>query len=69
MTRTVTALDRVVVLIVGVALAVVGVGALTWHTGLIHGLPQIITAPALVNAVETPWWRWAVAGAGLCAWR
>jgi hypothetical protein len=65
MTRMATALDRVVSLIVGVVLVVVGIGALSWHTGLIHGLPQVITAPALVDAVDTPWWRWAVAGAGL----
>jgi len=65
MTRTAITLDRVVVLVVGAVLVVVGVGALIWRTGLIEGLPQLITAPALVNAIDTPWWRWAVAGTGL----
>ena len=65
MTRTTIALDRLAGLLVGVALIAVGIGALIWHTGWVDGLPQVITAPGLADAVDTPWWRWAVAGAGL----
>ena len=65
MTRTAAALDRVVALIVGVVLVVVGVGALIWHAGLFTGLPQSITVPGLVDAMDTWWWRWAIAGVGL----
>lgn len=65
MTRTAIALDRLVVLVVGLALSAIGVGALLWPTGLVPDAPELITAPALVNAINTPWWRWAVAGAGL----
>ena len=46
-------------------LVVVGVGALIWHAGLFTGLPQWITVPGLVDAMDTWWWRWAIAGVGL----
>jgi hypothetical protein len=65
MTRAAIALDRLVALLVGAALVVIGAGALIWHTGWIHRLPQVISAPALAAAVDAPWWRWAVAGVGL----
>ena len=65
MTRLTTAADRVAALIVGVILVAVGAGALLWGTDLVPGMPQLITAPALVTALDTWWWRWAVAGAGL----
>jgi len=65
MTRLSTAADRIAALIVGVTLVALGAGALLWRTDLVPGIPHLITAPALVNALDTWWWRWAVAGAGL----
>ena len=65
MTRLTTAADRVAALIVGVTLVALGAGALLWRTELVPGIPHLITAPALVTALDTWWWRWAVAGAGL----
>ena len=65
MTRWTIALDRIVAFLVGVILIVVGAGALLWHTGLIPGFPEVLTAPALTEAPSTWWWHWAVAAAGV----
>ncbi|MDT5146310.1 MAG: hypothetical protein QOC58_955 [Mycobacterium sp.] len=67
MTRWAITADRVVAFLVGGVLIAVGAGALLWHTGLIPGFPQAVTAPALVEALSTWWWRWAVAAAGLAS--
>ena len=42
-----------------------GVGALTGTPARFTVCRRSITAPALGRRVDTPWWRWAVAGAGL----
>ena len=68
MTRVTITIDRVVALLVGTILILVGAGALLWHTGLIPGFPEVFTAHSLTKAIGTWWWRWAVAAAGLaCA--
>ena len=65
MTRGTIAIDRVMALLVGVLLIVIGAGALIWHTGLIPGFPEVFTAHALTGAISAWWWRWAVAAVGV----
>ena len=65
MTRWAITADRVAALLVGAILMVVGIGALLWHTGWIPGVPQVLTAPGLIGALGSWWWRWAVAAAGV----
>ena len=65
MTRPAILVDRVVVLLVGALLLVVGAAALLWHTGLIPQFPVVLTAPALRTVTDDWWWPWAVAGVGI----
>ena len=65
MTRWTITADRVMALLVGGVLIVAGAGVLLWHTGLIPGLPPVVTDHALTDAISTWWWRWAVAAAGV----
>ncbi|MDG3013670.1 alkaline shock response membrane anchor protein AmaP [Speluncibacter jeojiensis] len=65
MTRSAGTLDRLAALLVGIALIGLGAGALIWNTTLVSGIPELVTAPELVDDTGTSWWPWAVAGAGI----
>ena len=65
MTRTVGFIDRMVALLVGVALIALGAAMLVWNSGWIATAPHVITAPALRTATTTTWWPWALAAAGI----
>lgn len=65
MTRSVTFVDRLTALVVGILLVALGVGALLWNTTLLPHIPTLVTAPALVTATATAWWPWAVALTGV----
>ncbi len=65
MKRSTVALDRLATAVVALLLIAVGAALLIWNTSLFSGIPEMITAPGLVDASESDWWPWAVAGAGI----
>lgn len=65
MRRTVLGLDRVLTLLLGVSLAVLGAAMLTWRAGWPPGWwrdrrPYVDTG-AVQATVDQPWWPWACA--------
>lgn len=60
MSRLTTGLDRLLALLVGLVLIVVGAGAIVWQLGTFSRAPKTLTAPGLVNATTQSWWPWAV---------
>jgi len=60
MTRLATGLDRLLALLVGLVLIVVGAGAIVWQLGTFSRAPKTLTAPGLLNATTQSWWPWAV---------
>ncbi len=67
MTWPTMAADRVAAIVVGGVLIVGGAAALLWHTGLIPGFPEAITAPAVNDALSAWWWHWSVAAVGVAS--
>lgn len=65
MTRTLAALDRLVVLLVGAGAMVVGAAAVIWQLDLWSRLRGTVTAPWLIRATQESWWPWAVGAAGV----
>lgn len=65
MTRTLTGLDRLVVLLFGLIFLALGVGAVLWRLGVVAQFPTALRAPWLTSAVAQSWWPWAVGAAGL----
>lgn len=69
MSRAASGVDRVVVLLVGLVLLVVGVAAIAWPLGwLERWVPRTtdrLDAPWLTDAAERDWWPWALGVAGL----
>lgn len=66
MSRRLAALDRTVVLILGLALLAVGLLALDWRFRLVSdAYPDEVSLGGAGSFTEAPWWPWAVAGAGL----
>lgn len=60
MSRLAIGVDRLVALLVGLVLIVVGVGAIVWQLGTFSQAPKTLTAPGLVTATSQSWWAWAV---------
>jgi len=60
MSRLATGLDRLLVLLVGLVLIVVGAGAILWQLATFSQAPKTLTAPGLVYATTQSWWPWAV---------
>ncbi len=60
MSRLATGLDRLLVLLVGLVLIVVGAGAILWQLATFSQAPKTLTAPGLVHATTQSWWPWAV---------
>ena len=71
MRRSVIALDRVVALLAGLALVLLGAVALGWATGWLPRLwpavPDRISAGPLRDVFGRTWWPWLAAVAGLLA--
>lgn len=65
MSRTLTALDRVAVLVLALLLIAVGAGAALWQSGRVTQLHGALTAPWLRTATAAGWWPWAVGAAGV----
>lgn len=65
MSRTLTTIDRVLVLLLALVLLAGGVGAALWHSGRITALRGTITASWLSTAAAASWWPWAVGAAGV----
>lgn len=65
MSRHVVALDRLAALLVGLALVAAGLLAFAWSTNLVLDLPAKIDTTAVTDVLETAWWPWALAGAGV----
>lgn len=65
MTRGALNLDRLVVLVIGVALVVAGIAGIAWWAGWFPGDPGSVHATGLVTSTRRPWWPWAVGAAGV----
>ncbi|MGU3438127.1 hypothetical protein ACNHUS_34605 [Actinomycetes bacterium M1A6_2h] len=65
MTHTLSGLDRLATLIVGLFLIAVGGGTAMWAAEAVGGQPKFITAQSLVCATQSAWWPWAATGAGV----
>jgi hypothetical protein len=63
--RTLTVLDRVLVLILALALIALGVSAVVWQSGRLSLLRGTLRAPWLATATTTPWWPWATGATGV----
>lgn len=70
MSRRTVLLDRIALLLVGLALIALGVTGLLWWLAVDRNVPVGSWAPRLSTAglreyLHTPWWPWAIGGAGL----
>lgn len=65
MNRRLRVLDRVVVLVVGLALLALGLLGLDWRYGWVLDLPTALDADPTVDVVTTGWWPWAAAAGGV----
>lgn len=65
MTRTLAGIDRLLALLLGLALVATGVAAIVWQSGWYHRAPDSLTAPWLSSATAAPWWPWAAGIGGL----
>lgn len=59
MTRRLAGLDRVLTLLAGLALVVVGVGAVAWWLGRLAVVGPVLDAGWLPELVRRGWWPWA----------
>lgn len=64
MNRYIAALDRIVVLIIGIALVVAGAYIIAWDAGvrLIRTWVSRLDRPTLLGIPEQPWWHWVLTG-------
>ena len=71
MRRSVLGLDRVMAILLGLVLLIVGVGLAAWYNGnLRHLLPQFpkkLSTDGAGDIADTTWWPWAIGGAGALA--
>jgi len=65
MSRTLAALDRVLLFLLGVAALIVGVAAVVWQAELWDRLSGPVQAPWLRRAAAQDWWPWAVGAGGV----
>lgn len=65
MTRSLATLDRLAVLLVGLAAIVVGAAAVVWQLDLTNRVRGTVTAPWLTGATTQGWWPWASGAAGV----
>jgi len=65
MSRTLAALDRVLLFVLGVAALIVGVAAVVWQAELWDRLSGPVQAPWLRRAAAQDWWPWAVGAGGV----
>lgn len=65
MTRSLATLDRLAVLLVGLAAVVVGAAAVLWQLDLSDRVRGTVTASWLTTATTQGWWPWAVGAAGV----
>jgi hypothetical protein len=64
MSRAALALDRLVALLLGLALVVVGVAAAAWGTQRVDLLPDALDLGPVVEASDKSWWPWATGVGG-----
>lgn len=57
--------DRAATLVVGLAVAAIGVAAVLWPTRLVRGVPEHLSAGPVLRATASSWWPWELAGAGV----
>jgi hypothetical protein len=71
MRRSVLALDRVMAILLGLALLAAGVATAGWYDGRLHrvwsAVPEKLSTTAAVNELSTHWWPWATGGIGALA--
>lgn len=65
MTRSLLRTDRLATLVVGLVLVVLGLGAIDWQTGQVLSYRDALDTGPASTVVESAWWPWAFAGAGL----
>jgi hypothetical protein len=69
MSRTISAVNRVVALLLGLTLIAVGAGALAWSLDVLPRIwsqsPESLNADGIESATATSWWPWACAAAGV----
>ncbi|MGB3480632.1 MAG: hypothetical protein WBB07_00260 [Mycobacterium sp.] len=63
-TRVADILDRLAVFVFGVVLLMPAAAVLLWRTDLIAEVPGTVTLEPLLGAAASPWWPWALGGAG-----
>jgi hypothetical protein len=63
--RTLTVLDRVLVLVLALALVALGVTAVVWQSGRLSQLHGTLRAPWLTAATTAGWWPWATGATGV----
>lgn len=65
MNRRTAVTDRVVVLLVGLALAAAGLLVLDWQTGTVLDLRERLSTTGLQDVLASAWWPWVSAIAGV----
>lgn len=69
MKRSVLALDRVLLLLLGLVLLVAGAAAAAWGLGRLDdvwaGAPDELSTGPVTDALGAPWWGWAALGGGV----
>jgi len=63
--RTVAGLDRLVALVLGLALIAGGLGAIAWQAGTVSWTQRNRIAPGTENAAGQGWWPWATGAGGV----
>jgi hypothetical protein len=71
MRRSVIGLDRLLAIVVGLCLLVIGAAAVAWYAGwLAHAwpaTPKRLSTAGAADVVDMSWWPWAAIGAGILA--
>ncbi|MGX6607465.1 alkaline shock response membrane anchor protein AmaP [Micromonosporaceae bacterium Da 78-11] len=71
MRRSVLGLDRILAVLLGLILFIVGIGAAAWYNGGLRRLwpqfPKQVSTDRTSDLLNTGWWPWAAGGAGVLA--
>lgn len=67
MSRAVTALDRLLALLLGLVLIAVGAAAVAWQVGWLSWAPRNAVTPRTRTVIEQDWWPWATGAGGIVA--